>query len=108
MSAADHGHENDQPAEVVARGRDQRGAAALEEEEIGEDSDQSQQRQRDERAEDADTDGEQRDRHNGTVVVKSPRLRCRAACAQATRNGCSKSHLGLRPSAPATLVRCVS
>ena len=61
---ADHRHDNLQPAEVVARGRNHRSAPALIEKQVGENSNQPQQSEGDEGAEDADADRQQGDRYH--------------------------------------------
>ena len=55
-------HEDDERAEVVAGRRDQRRVEALEEEQVGEETDQLEQRGGDDRRGEADDDREQRDR----------------------------------------------
>jgi hypothetical protein len=58
--AADHGDEDLQPAQAIARRRDQLRAPALEEEKVGEQTDQAQQGEGDEGAQYAYAGGQRR------------------------------------------------
>ena len=81
--AADHRHEYFQPAKVVARGRNHRGAPALVEKQVGKNSNQSQQGKSDERTEYANADRQEgnRDHFAGSgKVTQRLQVRRGAVC----------------------------
>jgi hypothetical protein len=68
-----HRHQDDERSEVVARRRHQVGGEALEEEQIGKESDQFEECGRDERRAQADRDRKAGIGRTRAVAVKSPR-----------------------------------